>query len=82
MAHKLGCGVPHPHGLANALLDQATSSATTPNDNPTKQTAFLQYDRPQARRRYAEVAPPASGLSHYQVTVPPPIEKLLTWLDG
>ncbi len=27
-----------------------------PNDNPTKQTAFSQYDRPQARRRYAEVA--------------------------
>ena len=26
------------------------------NDNPTKQTAFSQYDRPQARRRYAEIA--------------------------
>ena len=50
------------------------------NDNPTKQTAFSQYDRPQARRRYAEIA------DHLGLTAPgdrtaAKIEKLLGWLD-
>ena len=44
-----------PHGLANALLISNVIRYNA-NDNPTKQTAFSQYDRPQARRRYAEIA--------------------------
>ena len=55
MAHKLGAEFHIPHGLANALLISNVIRYNA-NDNPTKQTAFSQYDRPQARRRYAEVA--------------------------
>lgn len=55
MAHKIGAEFHLPHGLANALLI-ANVVRYNANDNPTKQTAFSQYDRPQARRRYAEVA--------------------------
>ena len=51
---QAGCRVPHPHGLANALLISNVIRYNA-NDNPTGQTAFSQYDRPQARRRYAEV---------------------------
>jgi acetaldehyde dehydrogenase/alcohol dehydrogenase len=46
MAHKLGAYFHLPHGLANGLLLA----------NPTKQSAFSQYDRPKARCRYAEIA--------------------------
>lgn len=55
MAHKIGAAFHIPHGLANALLisNVVRYNAT---DNPTKQTAFSQYDRPHARRRYAEIA--------------------------
>ena len=55
MAHKIGAEFHLPHGLANALLISNVVRYNA-NDNPTKQTAFSQYDRPQARRRYAEVA--------------------------
>ncbi|MDU5690351.1 MAG: bifunctional acetaldehyde-CoA/alcohol dehydrogenase [Citrobacter freundii] len=55
MAHKLGSQFHIPHGLANALLISNVIRYNA-NDNPTKQTAFSQYDRPQARRRYAEIA--------------------------
>ncbi len=55
MAHKLGSQFHIPHGLANALLI-CNVIRYNANDNPTKQTAFSQYDRPQARRRYAEIA--------------------------
>jgi acetaldehyde dehydrogenase/alcohol dehydrogenase len=50
------------------------------NDNPTKQTAFSQYDRPQARRRYAEIADHL-GLGAPGDRTAQKIEKLLTWLD-
>ncbi|MGB8664219.1 MAG: iron-containing alcohol dehydrogenase, partial [Serratia inhibens] len=50
------------------------------NDNPTKQTAFSQYDRPQARRRYAEIADHL-GLSAPGDRTAQKIEKLLVWLD-
>ncbi|MCF1428457.1 MAG: bifunctional acetaldehyde-CoA/alcohol dehydrogenase [Shewanella sp.] len=55
MAHKLGAEFHLPHGLANALLicNVIRFNAT---DNPTKQTAFSQYDRPKAKCRYAEIA--------------------------
>lgn len=55
MAHKLG-GMHHlPHGLANALLiSQVIRYNAT--DAPRKQTAFPQYEYPNAKARYARVA--------------------------
>jgi len=55
MAHKLGAEFHLAHGLANALLitNVIRYNAT---DNPAKQAAFSQYDRPQARCRYADIA--------------------------
>lgn len=55
MAHKLGAAFHLPHGLANALLI-ANVIRYNANDNPSKQAAFSQYDRPKAKRRYASVA--------------------------
>ncbi|ELM3616354.1 bifunctional acetaldehyde-CoA/alcohol dehydrogenase [Aeromonas sobria] len=79
MAHKLGAEFHIPHGLANALLISNVIRYNA-NDNPTKQTAFSQYDRPQARRRYAEVADHL-GLTAVGDRTAAKIEKLLTWLD-
>lgn len=80
MAHKLGAEFHIPHGLANALLISNVIRYNA-NDNPTKQTAFSQYDRPQARRRYAEVADHL-GLTATGDRTAAKIEKLLAWLDG
>ena len=55
MAHKLGAEFHLPHGLAIGLL-VANVVRYNANDNPTKQSAFSQYDRPKARCRYAEIA--------------------------
>lgn len=55
MAHKLGAAFHIPHGLANALLI-CNVIRYNANNNPAKQTAFSQYDRPKARARYAEIA--------------------------
>ena len=55
MAHKLGAAFHLPHGLANALLISNVIRYNATN-NPTKQTAFSQYDRPKARARYGEIA--------------------------
>jgi acetaldehyde dehydrogenase/alcohol dehydrogenase len=55
MAHKLGAEFHLPHGLANALLI-ANVIRYNATDTPSKQTAFSQYDRPQARHRYGELA--------------------------
>ncbi|MBA5235345.1 bifunctional acetaldehyde-CoA/alcohol dehydrogenase [Pectobacterium aroidearum] len=79
MAHKLGSEFHIPHGLANALLISNVIRYNA-NDNPTKQTTFSQYDRPQARRRYAEIA------DHLRLTAQSDrtaqkIEKLLNWLE-
>lgn len=79
MAHKIGNAFHLPHGLANALLISNTVRYNA-NDNPTKQTAFSQYDRPQARRRYAEVADHL-GLSQAGDRTAQKIERLLTWLE-
>ncbi|MGX9417317.1 bifunctional acetaldehyde-CoA/alcohol dehydrogenase [Vibrio sp. RC27] len=79
MAHKIGNAFHLPHGLANALLISNTVRYNA-NDNPTKQTAFSQYDRPQARRRYAEVADHL-GLSQAGDNTAQKIERLLAWLD-
>ena len=55
MAHKLGARFELPHGLANALLisEVIRYNAT---DAPRKQTAFPQYEYPNATARYARVA--------------------------
>ncbi|WP_162045925.1 bifunctional acetaldehyde-CoA/alcohol dehydrogenase [Vibrio taketomensis] len=79
MAHKLGAEFHLPHGLANALLISNVVRYNA-NDNPTKQTAFSQYDRPQARRRYAEVADHL-GLSQAGDRTAQKIERLLAWLE-
>ncbi len=55
MAHKLGAYFHLPHGLANGLL-LANVVRYNANDNPTKQSAFSQYDRPKGRCRYSEIA--------------------------
>ncbi len=55
LAHKLGAAFHLPHGLANALLI-ANVIRYNANDNPAKQAAFSQYDRPKAKCRYAEIA--------------------------
>ncbi|PHM41209.1 bifunctional acetaldehyde-CoA/alcohol dehydrogenase [Xenorhabdus szentirmaii] len=79
MAHKLGSEFHIPHGLANALLI-CNVIRYNANDNPTKQTAFSQYDRPQARRRYAEIADHL-GLTSSGDRTAAKIEKLLAWLE-
>lgn len=55
LAHKLGAAFHLPHGIANALLI-ANVVRYNANDNPAKQAAFSQYDRPKAKCRYAEIA--------------------------
>lgn len=79
MAHKLGAEFHIPHGLANALLITNVIRYNA-NDNPTKQTAFSQYDRPQARRRYAEIADHL-GLTKDSDRTTTKIEALLAWLE-
>ena len=79
MAHKLGSQFHIPHGLANALLI-CNVIRYNANDNPTKQTAFSQYDRPQARRRYAEIAD--HGPLRTGDRTAAKIEKLLAWLES
>ena len=79
MAHKVGAEFHVPHGLANALLITNTVRYNA-TDNPTKQAAFSQYSRPQARRRYAEVA------DHLDLSQPgdktaEKIGRLLAWLE-
>ena len=78
MAHKLGAAFHLPHGLANALLicNVIRYNAT---DNPTKQTAFSQYDRPKARRRYAEIA---DHLKLGGARTGEKVEKLIAWIEG
>lgn len=79
MAHKLGSEFHIPHGLANALLI-CNVIRFNANDNPTKQTAFSQYDRPHARRQYAEIADHL-GLTNVGDRTAAKIEKLLAWLE-
>ncbi len=55
MAHKLGAKHHLPHGLANALLINEVIKFNA-SDNPFKQTAFAQYEYPDAKSRYARIA--------------------------
>lgn len=79
MAHKIGAEFHLPHGLANALLISNVVRYNA-NDNPTKQTAFSQYDRPKSRKRYAEIADHL-GLSKDGDRTAQKIERLLAWLE-
>ena len=77
MAHKLGAAFHLPHGLANALLISNVIRYNA-NDNPTKQAAFSQYDRPKAKCRYAEVA---DYLGLGGKTSDEKVENLIAWVD-
>jgi len=78
MAHKVGAAYHLPHGLANALLISNVIRYNA-NDNPTKQAAFSQYDRPKAKCRYAEIAD-CLGLGG--ATKDEKVENLIAWVDG
>jgi len=78
MAHKLGAAFHLPHGIANALLISNVIRYNA-NDNPTKQAAFSQYDRPKAKCRYAEVA---DYLGLGGKTNDEKVENLIAWVDG
>jgi acetaldehyde dehydrogenase/alcohol dehydrogenase len=55
MAHKLGAAYHVPHGLANAVLISHVIRYNA-TDKPFKQAAFPQYQFPEAKERYAEIA--------------------------
>ena len=55
MAHKLGAMYNIPHGIANALLI-CQIIAYNSNDKPKRQAAFPQYEVPEAKKRYAQIA--------------------------
>jgi acetaldehyde dehydrogenase/alcohol dehydrogenase len=78
MAHKLGAAFHVPHGLANALLISNVIRYNA-NENPTKQTAFSQYDRPKARCRYAEISR-FLGLAGADKDAQ--LESLIQWIEG
>jgi acetaldehyde dehydrogenase/alcohol dehydrogenase len=77
LAHKLGSEFHLAHGLCNALLisNVIRYNAT---DTPTKQTAFSQYDRPHARRRYKEIA---DHLGLPGANTQAKVESLIAWVD-
>ncbi len=77
MAHKLGAEFHLPHGLANALLLTNTIRFNATN-LPTKQAAFSQYDRPNALRRYGEVAAHLGFTEEHTVDR---VDSMLIWLD-
>jgi acetaldehyde dehydrogenase/alcohol dehydrogenase len=77
MAHKLGAEFHLPHGLAIGLL-VANVVRYNANDNPTKQSAFSQYDRPKARCRYAEIA---EFLSLGGRDNDEKVERLIAWIE-
>ena len=78
MAHKIGAAFHLPHGLANALLISNVIRYNA-NDNPSKQAAFSQYDRPKARCRYAEIS---DYLGLGGTTKDEKVENLIAWVDG
>ncbi len=55
MAHKLGAMYNIPHGIENALLI-CQVIAYNSNDKPKRQAAFPQYEMPEAKKRYAQIA--------------------------
>jgi acetaldehyde dehydrogenase/alcohol dehydrogenase len=77
MAHKIGAEFHIPHGIANALLLTNVIRFNATN-LPTKQTAFSQYDRPNALRRYGEVA---LFLGFTETHTVDRVNSMLKWLD-
>lgn len=77
MAHKIGSEFHIPHGIANALLLCNTIRYNATN-MPTKMTAFSQYDRPNALRRYGEIA---LFLGFHQEHTMDRVEALIEWLE-
>lgn len=77
IAHKIGAAFHLPHGLANALLISNVIRFNA-NDNPTKQAAFSQYDRPKAKCRYAEIA---QFLGLGGKTADESVENLIAWVE-
>ncbi len=55
MAHKLGAFHHLPHGIANALMIDEVIRFNSA-EAPTRMGTFSQYDHPDTRRRYAEIA--------------------------
>ena len=55
MAHKLGAAFNIPHGIANALLICQVIRYNS-SDAPVKQAAFAQYEYPNAKERYGQIA--------------------------
>ncbi len=51
------------------------------NDNPSKQTAFSQYDRPQAKCRYGDIADHL-GLTASGDDNDAKVEKLVAWIES
>ena len=78
LAHKLGSAFHITHGIANALL-LSNVIRYNANDNPTKQTAFSQYDRPKAKCRYAEIA---AHLALPGDTIEERVESLIIWFES
>jgi acetaldehyde dehydrogenase/alcohol dehydrogenase len=78
MAHKVGAAFHLPHGLSNALLIGNVIRYNA-NDNPTKQAAFSQYDRPKAKCRYAEIA---DYLGLGGATKDEKVANLIAWVEG
>jgi len=77
MAHKIGAEFHIPHGIANAMLLTNTIRFNATN-MPTKQTAFSQYDRPNALRRYGEIA---LFLGFHQEHTVDRVKAMLVWID-
>jgi acetaldehyde dehydrogenase/alcohol dehydrogenase len=77
MAHKLGAAFHLPHGLSNALLICNVIRYNATN-NPTKQTAFSQYDRPKARARYGEIA---THLGLHAERTQQRVDNLIAWVE-
>ncbi|WP_068315443.1 bifunctional acetaldehyde-CoA/alcohol dehydrogenase [Polycladidibacter hongkongensis] len=80
IAHKVGAAFHVPHGLANAMLISNVIRYNA-NDNPTKQTAFSQYDRPHAKCRYAEIADHL-GLTAANDDNDKKVAKLIAWIES
>lgn len=55
MAHKLGAAFNIPHGIANAMLICQVIRFNS-SDAPVKQAAFAQYEYPNAKERYGQIA--------------------------
>ena len=77
MAHKIGAEFHIPHGIANAMLLTNVIRFNATN-MPKKMTAFSQYSRPNALRRYGEIA---LFLGFTQAHTVDRVEAMLVWLD-